>query len=152
MDWKSAVLSQANWTTLERRKEELRKLISSRDEGRRVLRSLEEEIGAMQSKINSSDSSESFRKLCREISVRIADTQDRLKGSLSLVDEEMRRVMETLNVVGESGLVDTFSSVKEQEKIFKEVSRLLEATVRNMEFIGTEFRASASSRLGTRGN
>lgn len=156
VDWKTVALSRVKAGVLAKRQDELRELISLRDEHRRTVASLEKEIKEVEDSTcrqPQAESDSTTRVLCRDISVRIADVYDRSKVNMTFLGEERDRVLDLLKMIGRSGLADTASLMKEQEQIFSEIQELFDATRRNIEFIGTEFRANASNRLGgPRGN
>ena len=156
VDWKAVATSSSRANAVQARREELVELVSLRDERRRAMRLLDEEIKELQEKLlhkKKSESIESMRAVCREVSVNIADAHDRSTSFLKFVEEERHRLLGLLISVGKSGLTaDTMPLVKEQERIFDEIKNLFQATRNNIEFIGTEFRANANARLGSRGS
>jgi hypothetical protein len=150
IDWKAVALSKAAAKSeAASRKaalaDELAKLKSVCSEREAVLARVVQEIQALRSRVPAN--TEPMRQLYQTVSVKAAEMHDRAIGNAAIVAEERDRCKAFFDIMAETGLVDCAQVRADQERILGEIERLFESYRKNFEFIGTEFRAAAATRL-----
>lgn len=150
IDWKAVALSKAAAKSESSGRkaeltEELAKLSSLCGERQAALSRLEQEIQSLRYRLP--QASEPLRQKYQAVSVKAAEMHDRAVGTAAIVAEEKERCRSFLAAMEETNLVDVSEVRSNQDRILAEVERLFEAYRKNYEFIGTEFRAAAATRL-----